>query len=230
MFNGIINFEKPIGLTSTDCVSFVKRLFRGAKVGHGGTLDPLASGVLPIGVGSGTKLLSSFLDGDKEYSGSFRLFVSTDTLDSEGHIIELRENTGVDTARILRDAGKFNGTYEQQTPIYSARRVGGTRLYDLARRNMEIPALATRPVQISDLQLSVLTSETFSFQVTCSKGTYIRQLIKDILAESGNIGVLEELTRRRVANLHLSQAISFGQLFLLVANQQTLAGSAFHCL
>jgi tRNA pseudouridine55 synthase len=230
MFSGIINLRKPSGVTSADCVSFVKRLLNGAKVGHGGTLDPFATGVLPIGVNAGTKILNSFLEGDKEYCGRFRFFVATDTLDCEGMVTELCSPGTVDFERIRNDADKFRGEYEQLPPAYSARRIKGKRLYDLARRNKEIPAVTPRLVQIKALKLSSYAADSMSFAVTCSKGTYIRQLIKDILAESGNIGVLEELVRHRVAGLNLENSISFLDLFGLVLNRKKLIGPSFYAL
>ena len=230
-FNGLINLDKPLGVTSADCVRFVKRIFGARKVGHGGTLDPFATGVLPIGVGKATKELQNYLEGSKNYKGAFRQGYLTDTLDCEGKLVDLQtsKNVNIDELKLL--AKHFLGTYEQQTPMFSARKVNGKKLYDYARKaksSIQIkPPL--RAVEIFQFQLNHSKDHLVHFEVSCSKGTYVRQLIQDLLGllpdDRKILGTLEILRRTQVGSLDHENSISPQKLFEKIILSKPLEGN-----
>lgn len=230
-FNGLINLDKPLGVTSADCVRFVKRIFGAKKVGHGGTLDPFATGVLPIGVGKGTKELQNYLVGNKCYSGAFKQGYLTETLDCEGKLVKLQSNTEIDIEELKVLARQFLGTYQQQTPMFSARRVNGKKLYKYARQSETeiIVKPPYRAVEIFQFQLSHMADQLIHFEVSCSKGTYIRQLIQDLLnsvvTERKSVGTLEVLRRTKVGPLEDHESINPQQLFETVMQSKSLEGN-----
>ena len=219
------------GVTSAECVTFIKRLTGAQKVGHGGTLDPFADGVLPIGINRGTKLLQEFIDGNKTYAGFFGLGYRTDTLDIEGKIESISDHS---VTFSLRDCEpqrqKLVGTYEQQTPRYSARKVGGKKLYELARKNKVVDALPRKKVTIFDFELGPINVSKVHFSVTCSKGTYVRQLVQDLLEDSIFDGTLEKLTRIRVGPFHAKDSITHHQFLGSLYGKQPFQGSWCHAL
>ncbi|MEE2923408.1 MAG: tRNA pseudouridine(55) synthase TruB [bacterium] len=230
-FNGLINLDKPVGVTSADCVRFVKRIFGAKKVGHGGTLDPFATGVLPIGIGKGTKALQNYLKGNKSYSGAFRQGYLTETLDCEGKLVELQSDLEIDIEDLKVTAKQFLGTYDQQTPLFSARKVNGKKLYNYARRgdskiNIKPPY---RAVEIFEFQLNQIEDQMIHFEVNCSKGTYVRQLVQDLLrkavTEKKVVGTLEILRRTKVGPLEDKNSISPQQLFETVMKSKSLEGN-----
>ena len=220
MVNGWIILDKPLGLGSTQGVAAVKRNLRQAgfgkvKVGHGGTLDPLATGVLPIGIGEATKLCGRMLDASKVYSFTIGFGVETDTLDLEGKIIaESDIRPALD--RLNDTLSAFTGPIAQVPPAYSALMIDGERAYDLARAGHEV-TLKSRDVIIHSLVLestegtaNALDSATLTAHV--SKGTYIRSLARDIARSLGTVGHVTMLRRSRAGPFDLGQAISLDKL------------------
>jgi tRNA pseudouridine55 synthase len=217
--HGWILLDKPLGLGSTQGVSAVKRALREGgyakvKVGHGGTLDPLATGVLPIALGEATKLAGRMLDSDKVYDFTIRFGVETDTLDAEGKVIAESEVfvEGADVEDVL---GQFLGEIDQLPPAYSALKVNGERAYDLARSGQEV-TLATRRITIHDLQYLSWQNEDGTQSATLrahvSKGTYIRSLARDIAHALGTVGHVTYLRRIKAGPFTLDQAISLDSL------------------
>ena len=217
MLNGWIILDKPLGLGSTASVSAVKRALREggypkAKVGHGGTLDPLATGVLPIAVGEATKLAGRMLDSDKIYDFTIAFGTETDTLDLEGQVVAT-SNIRPSLVKIEEILTRFTGSIEQVPPAFSALKVDGRRAYDLARAGEDV-VLAKRDVTIHDLSLHAslnllgkeLTSVTLTAHV--SKGTYIRSLARDIARMLGTVGHVTMLRRTKAGPFTLEQAIS----------------------
>jgi tRNA pseudouridine55 synthase len=211
MLNGWIILDKPVGLGSTQAVGAVKRILREAdepktKVGHGGTLDPLASGVLPIALGEATKLCGRLLDATKGYDFTIRLGEETDTLDGEGQIIATSDARpaleGVESVL----AG-FTGEIEQVPPAYSALKVDGQAAYARVRAGEEIE-LNSRVVTIFDLRLLEASPESVSLSATVSKGTYVRSLARDIAYALGTVGHVSYLRRTRAGPFSIESAIS----------------------
>jgi tRNA pseudouridine55 synthase len=212
MLHGWIILDKPVGLGSTQAVSAVKRLLREAgepktKVGHGGTLDPLASGVLPIALGEATKLAGRMLDATKAYDFTIRLGEETDTLDAEGAVIAKSEvrPTMAEVAAILP---RFTGAIEQVPPTYSALKIGGKAAYARARAGEEV-ALKSRTVTVHELKiLAGEELDEITLSATVSKGTYIRSLARDIALALGTVGHVSYLRRTRAGPFALDRAIS----------------------
>ena len=219
MVNGWIILDKPLELGSTQAVGAVKRNLRAAgfgkvKVGHGGTLDPLATGILPIGIGEATKLCGRMLDASKEYSFTVQFGAETDTLDLEGKVIA--ESTVRPTlADIEAVLPRFTGPIEQVPPAYSALMVDGERAYDLARKG-EVVELKSRCVTVHSLQILPRAGEDLVDAITLhahvSKGTYIRSLARDIARALGTVGHVTVLRRTRAGPFGLEQAISLDKL------------------
>jgi len=192
--NGFINCCKPTGMTSSDVVSKIKRLFKGVKTGHMGTLDPGAAGVLPIALGKATRLFDFLTDKKKLYRGRFTFGVTTDTLDSYGKVLE-REGRIPTQEEIKKVLYELTGRISQIPPAYSALSIGGVRAYDLARKNLEIE-LPTREVDVFSFELLHQTAEdTFEFDILCGGGTYIRSLARDLALKCGTVGYMSSLIR-----------------------------------
>lgn len=213
--HGWLVLDKPLGLGSTQGVSAVKRALRSggygkAKVGHGGTLDPLASGVLPIAIGEATKLAGRMLDSDKEYVFTIRFGTQTDTLDAEGQVIATSD-VRPDAAAIDAILPRFTGAIEQVPPAYSALKVDGQRAYDLARAGEEV-TLATRAVTIHSLVLDGVTPSEATLTARVSKGTYIRSLARDIALALGTVGHVSFLRRTQAGPFALAEAITLDKL------------------
>lgn len=202
--DGILVINKPYGVTSRDVVNEVCRIFNTKKVGHTGTLDPIAQGVLVVCMGKATKLVEVLTCDDKEYIANVKLGILTDTLDTEGNVIK-EEKTTLDKERLIEVLNSFVKQYEQEVPIYSAVKVRGKKLYEYAR-NGEVIDLPKRMVDIKNIELLELNSSEYKFKVTVSKGTYIRSLIKDINDELGVIGVMSSLIRTRQGKFDISEA------------------------
>ena len=209
--NGWIILDKPVGLGSTQAVGAVKRLCRESglgkvKTGHGGTLDPLASGVLPIALGEATKLTGRMLNGDKVYQFTIAFGAETDTLDLEGAVVAQSDvRPSADCLRSLLP--RFTGAIEQVPPAYSALRVEGERAYDRARRGEEV-AMSARSVTVHALAIEATTPDSASFVAHVSKGTYIRSLARDIARAAGSVGHVTVLRRTRAGPFGLDRAIS----------------------
>jgi tRNA pseudouridine55 synthase len=209
--NGWIILDKPAGLGSTQAVGAVKRALRESgepktKVGHGGTLDPLASGVLPIALGEATKLCGRMLDAAKGYEFTIRFGEETDTLDLEGKVIATSP-VRPSKAEIEAILPRFSGPIDQVPPAFSALKIEGERAYDLARAGKEV-ILQPRSVTIYELRAIALAPDEATFSATVSKGTYIRSLARDIAQALGTVGHVTMLRRTRAGPFTLKQAIS----------------------
>ena len=208
--SGILLLDKPIGITSNGALQRVKRLFNAKKAGHTGSLDPLATGMLPICLGEATKLSSFLLDSNKSYKVTAKLGVRTNTGDCEGHIIETRP-VEVTHERLLEIIQKFLGNIEQIPPMFSAIKVEGRPLYELARKGIEIER-APRQVNIFSIKLDEFLDDVFSFHVHCSKGTYVRTLVEDIGHALGCGAHVTELRRTQVFPYHQSNMHTMDEL------------------
>jgi tRNA pseudouridine55 synthase len=209
--NGWIILDKPVGLGSTQAVSAVKRALRDAgepktKVGHGGTLDPLASGVLPIALGEATKLAGRMLDATKAYDFTIRFGEKTDTLDLEGKVIATSD-VRPSRAEVEAILPRFTGPIRQTPPAFSALKVDGKRAYDLARAGEEVE-LAQREVTIHALSIVAAGANEATLSATVSKGTYIRSLARDIALALNTVGHVTMLRRTKAGPFTLERAIS----------------------
>ena len=207
----IININKPAGWTSFDVVKKVRGIIKEKKVGHAGTLDPFAEGVLVLGTGPDTKKLTDITTANKTYRAELTLGKATDTQDRDGKISaeELVPELNKDT--IAAVLASFDGQQEQIPPMYSAKHVNGQRLYKLARKNKTVERA---PVRIFIEQISLLDyiEPVITFNVTCSKGTYVRVLGADIAAKLGTVGHLTALTRTSVGSYHIADATTIEKL------------------
>ncbi len=203
----IINIDKPIGWTSFDVVKKIKNITKHKKVGHGGTLDPFASGVLVLGTEKDTKKLSSITNSDKSYIAELHLGKLTNTLDTEGNVIEEGIVPDLNEKKIIKVLDSFLGAQKQRPPMYSAKKHKGVRLYKLARKKIEVHRDEV-DITINDISLVRLLSNKIIFNVDCSKGTYIRVLGSDIAKSLGTIGYLTNLKRTRVGDFSLEDSVS----------------------
>jgi tRNA pseudouridine55 synthase len=213
MMFGFINLNKPLGITSHDCIAKLRKLLQTRKIGHGGTLDPAATGVLPIAVGKATRLLQ-FLPTPKAYRARIRLGVTTTTDDLEGEIIKQVDSFELDQEQVLDRLKNFKGTITQVPPIYSAIKREGKKLYDLARRGEEI-TVEGRQVTISELKLLNITHHEFweiEVAISCSPGTYIRAIARDLGAQLGVGGTLAGLIRTESCGLSLENSVTFEEI------------------
>ena len=190
MINGVIIVNKPKNFTSQDVVSKVKKILNEKKAGHTGTLDPMATGVLPILVGNATKLSKYLIEHNKTYVAKIKLGQKTDTGDVEGTVIEEKPVTDISLDKVEKVLNSFIGKQKQIPPIYSAIKINGKKLYEYARNgeNVEIPE---REIEIYSIKLLQLNEE-IEFEVSCSKGTYIRTLCEDIAKALGTVRLHEE--------------------------------------
>ncbi|MBR3684438.1 MAG: tRNA pseudouridine(55) synthase TruB [Lachnospiraceae bacterium] len=208
--NGIINVYKEKGYTSFDVVAKLRGILKERKIGHTGTLDPDATGVLPVCVGKATKLCDMLTDKSKEYVAELLLGVTTDTLDMTGNVLsESPVNVTVDEVREVILG--FVGTYDQIPPMYSALKVDGKKLYELARNGQEIERTA-RKVTIEEIEILSIELPVIKMRVSCSKGTYIRSLCDDIGRKLGTGGAMQSLVRTRVSNFCLKEARTLSQI------------------
>jgi len=201
----IYSIYKPTGWTSFDVVKKIRGITKEKKVGHGGTLDPFAEGLLIIATGKDTKQLANISGASKSYRAVLKLGKTTDTLDTEGQIIDTKPVPELNEKIIINVLNKFVGEYEQIPPMFSAKRVNGVRLYKLARENKTVerkPIL----VNINNISLNSLNGDSVDFSVTCSKGTYIRVLGKDIANKLGTVGYLIRLIREKVGKFQINDS------------------------
>ena len=207
----IINIDKPIGWTSFDVVKKVKNITKHKKVGHGGTLDPFASGVLVLGTEKDTKKLSVITNSDKSYIAELHLGKLTNTLDTEGDIIEEGIVPDLNEKKIVKVLDSFLGSRKQMPPMFSAKKHKGIRLYKLARKKIEVQRDEI-DITINDISIVSFSSNKIIFNVDCSKGTYIRVLGSDIAKSLGTIGYLTNLKRTRVGDFLIEDSISIDKL------------------
>lgn len=193
--NEIILINKPKGITSREVVNKISKILNTKKVGHNGTLDPIATGVLVITTDRYTKLNNILTSRDKEYIAEVKLGIKTDTLDVTGNIIEKKDEK-IDINLLKKTLKKFEKTYMQEVPKYSAVKLNGKKLYEYAREGIEIK-LPKKEVTIKKIELISFKEDSFTFKTLVSKGTYIRSLIRDILNDMKIIGTMENLTRTK---------------------------------
>jgi tRNA pseudouridine55 synthase len=209
--DGILLLDKPGGVSSNTALQTVKRIYQAAKAGHTGSLDPLATGLLPICFGQATKLSGFLLDGDKRYRVRARLGVKTATGDAEGEVVHRTDAAHVSRADLEAALTRFLGAHMQVPPMYSALKHEGQRLYQLARAGIEVER-RPREVDIHELRLLTLDESEFEFEAACSKGTYIRTLVEDLAAAIGQCAYVTVLRRIGAAPFTEPQAITLGQL------------------
>lgn len=204
--DGVLLLDKPIGMTSNAALQKARWLFNAAKAGHTGTLDPLATGLLPLCFGEATKFSSTLLDADKTYLATARLGIITDTADAEGKVLAECPVT-VSEADVRSVLPRFSGEIEQVPPMYSALKQDGKALYELARQGIEVER-APRKVRIHALEMTAWYGDSFDLRVDCSKGTYIRTLAADIGTVLGCGAHLSALRRTRVGALNIDQSVT----------------------
>ena len=212
--DGIIIINKGKNYTSNDVVSIVKKITK-SKVGHTGTLDPNATGVLPLLIGNATKVSKYLINHDKEYEVVLQLGIRTETADVEGKVIEQKEVTAemLNKDNIEEKLQQFIGKQEQIPPIYSAIKVNGKKLYEYARKGQEVE-LKPRQIEIYSIQLVGINEKEkqITFKVKCSKGTYIRSLCEDISKKLGTVGYMKELNRLQVGEFYIKDAVTISEM------------------
>jgi len=214
MTDGILVVNKPKNFTSRDVVNKVSKILKTKKIGHTGTLDPIASGVLVLTIGKATKLSEVITSEEKSYIATAKLGVQTETLDTEGEIIK-EEDINISKEEIESVLKSFKKTYNQQVPIYSAVKVNGKKLYEYARNNEEVE-LPSRIVDIKDIQLLDIQYENnktiIKFICTVSKGTYIRSLINDIASSLNTYGIMTDLVRIKQGEYKIEDSYTLEQI------------------
>lgn len=204
--DGVIIINKPKGYTSNDVVQKVRKSLNIKKVGHAGTLDPLATGVLPILVGKGTKLSKYLMEHDKTYIATLTLGEKKSTGDLEGETVETKEVKNIAQDLIAQTLSTFLGKQKQLPPMYSAIKKDGKKLYEYAREGIEVER-NPREIEIKDIKLLAYEKNTITFEVSCSKGTYIRTLCEDIAQRLGTVGYMSNLKRTRVNQFTIEDAV-----------------------
>ena len=209
--NGILNIFKPKGMSSFDVVRVVKKVAKTGKVGHTGTLDPEATGVLPVCIGRATKIIDYIMDSEKVYEVTFKLGIRTTTYDLEGEVLEEKDTSHLSDDNILAVIKEFIGEYSQVPPMYSALKQNGVRLYELARKGIEVEREG-RLINIYNIEDIKINNPYVSMKVTCSKGTYIRSLCYDIGEKLGVFATMTELNRSKTSVFEQSKSININDL------------------
>jgi tRNA pseudouridine55 synthase len=220
--DGVLVIDKPKGPTSFDVVRQVRGLLRVKKVGHTGTLDPMATGVLPLCIGEATKVAGFITEGDKAYDAVVRLGAETDTQDAEGKVVAEAPVPALTAALLEEVLGRFRGSFDQVPPMYSAVKVGGKRLYELARAGEEVER-ASRHVTVYELVLRDFSANQLRLSVRCSKGFFVRTLAYDIGRALGCGAHLEALRRTTSGPFTLAQALPLADLAELARTPEALA-------
>ncbi len=209
MINGVVNIRKEPGMTSFGAIARIRRIIGQKKLGHAGTLDPDAEGVLPVCLGKATKLVELLQGGGKTYEAEMVLGIITDTQDTSGQVLEEHE-VHVTEDEVREVLSSFEGTVEQVPPMYSAVKVGGKKLVDLARRGIEVERQA-RTVTFSDMEILSIDLPRVTFRVSCSKGAYIRTLCEDAGRKLGCGGAMAHLTRTRAGGFDIKDSITIAE-------------------
>ena len=209
--NGVLNIFKPKGMSSFDAVRVVKKVAGTGKVGHTGTLDPEATGVLPICIGKATKIIDYIMDSEKVYEVTLKLGIRTTTYDLEGEVLEERDPSHLTEEEILNAINSFKGEYSQIPPMYSALKQNGVRLYELARKGIEVERKG-RLINIHNLEDIKINNPYISMKVTCSKGTYIRSLCYDIGEKLGVFATMTQLNRAKTSVFSQEKSININEL------------------
>lgn len=208
--NGLILLDKPFGFTSFKAAAVLRRIYGTKRVGHTGTLDPMATGVLPIMIGRATRLCSLVLESDKRYTATVRLGITTDSLDITGEVLSETE-VNVSNEQLSQALKHFTGEYDQIPPMFSAIKKDGVRLYDLARQGVEVER-TPRKITIHEINLLERNGDEFMIDVLCSKGTYIRSLADDLGKYLGCGACLTALRRTKTAQFDISQCVTLDQI------------------
>ncbi len=209
--DGILVVNKPKGITSHDVVDFVRKKLKIKQVGHAGTLDPIATGVLVILIGKCTKLFNQFLGLDKEYSATLTLGSRTTSGDIQGEVIEKKEFGHVTEENVNKALAAFIGENMQVPPMVSALKHKGKRLYDLARKGKEVER-APRKIMIKEISLLKFSLPDIQFNVKCSRGTYVRQLAEDIAGKLGCVGFVSQIERLSIGRFNIKDSLSLSQV------------------
>lgn len=208
---GIILVDKPTGMTSHDVVAVVRRKLKTKRVGHAGTLDPLATGLLVILVGPSTRLFDKFVGFDKEYLATMQLGLKTHSADIQGQVIEEKSYAGIERADVERAFGRFEGDIEQTPPMVSAVKHKGERLYKLARKGVTVER-QPRKVRIDELKLLDFAPPFVKLRLACSKGTYVRQVAEDVGAVLGCGACITEIRRTKSGPFTIENAVKLEDL------------------
>ena len=209
--NGVLNIFKPKGMSSFDAVRIVKKVAGTGKVGHTGTLDPEATGVLPICIGKATKIIDYIMNSEKVYEVTLKLGIRTTTYDLEGEILEEKDCNHLTDIEILQAVNSFIGEYSQVPPMYSALKQNGVRLYELARKDIEVEREG-RLITIYNIEDIKINNPYISMKVSCSKGTYIRSLCYDIGEKLGVFATMTELNRAKTSVFSQEESININDL------------------
>ena len=210
--NAILLVDKPAGISSAEVVRRIKSRVKPARVGHLGTLDPFATGLLPIMIGEATKLAPFIDSGDKEYAGLIRLGVETDTLDRDGVEVRRGDVPAISAEKLAQVTAQFTGAIDQVPPVYSAIKRAGVPLYRLARRGDDVAPPEKRSVEIKRLDLTCEAYDAIRFVATCSPGTYARSLARDIGIALGTVAHLDELRRTRNGAFSIADAMPLAEI------------------
>ena len=228
--DGILLVNKPKDMTSRDVVNILSKKFNLRSIGHTGTLDPIATGVLGIAMNKGLKIVDLLINDTKEYIATAKMGVSTDTLDVTGNIINEEDNYQVTKEQLIEVLNSFVGKSIQEVPIYSALKVNGKRLYEYARGNKKVE-IPKREIEIYEIELLELNKDEFKFRVVVSKGTYIRSLIRDIGNKLGIPCVMSDLIRMKQGNFRLEDSYTLEEIkndnYQLISIKDALAGCKF---
>ncbi len=209
--DGIILLNKPTQMSSNKAVQIVKHIINPNKIGHMGTLDPLGSGLLILGINKATKLFATFLKEIKTYKTIFYFGEQTDTLDSEGQIVK-KIAKDISLKQVKCICKEFIGKFDQMPPVYSAKKVHGEKAYELARKGESVK-LNTRTIEIFDIQcLSKIKNNTFLFEITCSSGTYIRSICRDMAVKLSTCGTMLAIVRTRCGEYDISQSCTLDDI------------------
>ena len=219
--DAIFNVLKPPKMTSHDVIGFLRRALNTKKIGHGGTLDPDAAGVLPVFAGSATRLLEFAVEGRKEYIAEFTLGAQTDTGDDSGEVVKTLPVPPFTEEKLQAVLDKFLGKQMQLPPMYSAIKINGKKLYQLARQGVEVERTA-RPIEVYKLELLYYTDKSFTVRVACSKGTYIRVLGEDLATALGTCGTMSFLLRTQVGAYTIDKAYTLQEV---AANPEACAAA-----
>ena len=223
--NGILLVNKPIDYTSRDVVNKLTKIFNTKKIGHTGTLDPIATGVLVICIGKSTKLCDLLTSKYKEYIATIKLGTKTDTLDITGNVLEEQEIKTYTKEEITKVLNSFLGKSTQETPIYSAVKVNGKKLYEYAREGIPVE-LPKREIDIKSIELLDYKDNEITFKTTVSKGTYIRALINDICTKLNTVGTMSKLIRTKQGEFNLEDCYTLENIesnkFKLLSNEEVL--------
>ena len=221
MIHGVINVYKEQGFTSHDVVAKLRGIVGQKKIGHTGTLDPDAVGVLPVCLGRATKLCDMLTDKDKVYEAVMLLGVETDTQDTTGQILKSSETDELTEEQVRAAVLDFVGDYDQVPPMYSALKINGKKLYELAREGKTVERAARR-VQIFDIEILSIALPRVTMKVHCSKGTYIRTLCHDIGQKLECGACMEKLTRTKVSRFEIKDSLTLAQIEILKKRRQTV--------